>query len=139
MESHKTPEFAWHQPQAKLPGYPEIEPFLKGPEEKHVYRGVKGLPAMRSFAESGFNKYGDHTATDGYSATGTPGGKGQEAFCLIQKTLDHWRQEQEQAKRLRLELGKLRSVVPQINAVNLYRIQHVSKFEELQRLLMKYN
>ena len=140
LESHKMPEFSWHQPLAKLPGYPGIESFLRGPQEKYVYRGGGGLPAMRSFAEKHFNKYRDHSATDGYSAKGTPEGIGKTALCVIQKTrllydksMEHWRQEQEQAKHLRVELEKLRSVIPQTNAANLPLINSASASDERKR------
>lgn len=35
LESHKMPEFSWHQPLAKLGTYPEVEKFLKGPQERY--------------------------------------------------------------------------------------------------------
>ncbi|KAG0613503.1 hypothetical protein M758_6G108300 [Ceratodon purpureus] len=125
LESHKMPEFSWHQPEAKLPGYPEIESFLRGPLEKYVHKGGGGLPAMRAFGEKHFCKWTDRSATYGYSAIGTPDGKGQGAFCVIQKTrrvyerkVDHWRKEQERLNGLKLELEKLRSLVPRTNPVN---------------------
>ena len=124
LKSHKMPEFTWHQPLAKLPEYPAIETFLQGPQETHVHTGFKGLPKARSFAEKHFRS--THSTTNGYSATATPGGLGSQAFCVIKKTrsffdgtIQHWRHEQEEIERLKLELEKLRVVVPQIQTVNV--------------------
>ncbi|KAG0569730.1 hypothetical protein KC19_6G112200 [Ceratodon purpureus] len=125
LESHKMPEFSWHQPKAKLPGYPGIESFLRGPLEKYVYKGGGGLPAMRAFGEKHFCQWRDRSINYGYSAIGTPDGRGQGAFCVIQKTrrvyerrVDIWRVEQARLNRLKLELEKLRSLVPRTNPVN---------------------
>ena len=135
LELHQKPVFSWRQPLAKFPEYPEIENFLKGPEETYVHRGMKRIDDARTFAAKYFSHYADSAVT-GYSATATPGGRGgfvqggtkPGAFCTIQKTrrafecaVEHWHKEQEEIKSLRLQLGKLRSIVPQntIAAVNM--------------------
>lgn len=87
LEAKKRPEFTWCQPHVELPEYPEIEDFLRGPSETYAYRLVKDVDAATTFANNCFSSENDDwMAYYNYSATGTPGGEGREAFCMIQKT-----------------------------------------------------
>lgn len=36
LQTHKMPEFSCCQPLASFPGYPDVEEFLRGPEEKFL-------------------------------------------------------------------------------------------------------
>ncbi|CAM6099337.1 unnamed protein product [Calypogeia fissa] len=43
LESKKMPAFTWCQPFAKVPDFPDIENFLRGPDEKYVHRGLSNI------------------------------------------------------------------------------------------------
>lgn len=119
LESQKIPEFTWCQPLAQIPDK-AVETFLKGPEGRYVHRRFQSLCEARSFAETHFECHSD--ASNGYSAIATPGGKGDTAFCEIQKTgsvfkanMESWLNNQEEIKSWRLEQGKFRSKVFEIS------------------------
>lgn len=123
LESQKMPEWTWRQPLARIPKYPDIEEFLRGPEKEYVQRGFKSLSEAISVAGVVNNHRRDGSA--GYSAIGTPGGEGDNAFCEIQKigcvykaSMEKWLEEQEAIKRLLLLQEKLRSAVSETNFCN---------------------
>lgn len=88
-------------------------------------RGFHSLPKARSF-RADFFKYHQWSPPASYSATEAAYGRGREAFCVIQKTrglfddsLAHWQKEQKLIELLKLELGKLRSAVPETDSIAL--------------------
>ncbi|CAM6100722.1 unnamed protein product [Calypogeia fissa] len=125
LDSHEMPVFTWDQPDAKLPDYPEVESFLRGPKAKYHLRGYfHSIAAARSFAERYFT-YTNCKVT-GYSAKAAAFGAGRGAFCEILKTTslyqvakDEWRKEEEEMRRLRRESENLRSVVPETDAATV--------------------
>ncbi|CAM6099343.1 unnamed protein product [Calypogeia fissa] len=100
---------------------------------KNVQRGLPNLDGARSFAGRYFDKYTEQWASASYSALGTPGGRGRDAFCEITKTrrvfdiaVDEWRKERETVKRLKVELGGLRSAVSETNAHSVTTLPNAS-------------
>ncbi|CAM6100716.1 unnamed protein product [Calypogeia fissa] len=117
LESRMPPEpvFTWSQPRARLPEYPDIERFLRGPTQTFMHTGFQRIAEARDFCEN-YCK----TTKANYSVIGSPGGQGPKSFLEIRKTrrfyeadLENWRKKQEELKRCKLELEKLRSMVPQ--------------------------
>ena len=126
LEQHKEPEFTWCQPDAKLPLYPDVEQFLKGPQERLCYecRFWNIYSDARSFAKRYFES---DKVKDGYSATANAGGgrkTGLKPFCDIKKSthffdvaMSRYTKVQEELKPLRLELEEIKSFVIQTKAI----------------------
>lgn len=133
LESVETPNFIGCQPHAKLPEYPDVEKFLKGPLENYVQRDFKTLREANLFAKKYFSKARQDAST-GYLATATVGGHGRNAFCEIQKTggvvlkvaMEEWRERQKQIQNLRREMETLRSTVFEASLASTTRVSHNS-------------
>ena len=74
-----TPKMTWKQPNAVVPGHPQVEAFLRGPSETFVYRDFNDLPHARNWA----NK---HRNDKGCFMKITPTGRGKTAACEVVKT-----------------------------------------------------
>ncbi|CAM6105819.1 unnamed protein product [Calypogeia fissa] len=70
----KNASFTWCQPFAKVLDYPDIENFLRGPDEKYGQRGLSKIYDARSFAGNYFSTYKEKSSSAGYSALGSPAG-----------------------------------------------------------------
>lgn len=141
LEAQEEPVFTWCQPRAKLPQYPEIESFLKGPSERYVYRRLQGVAAARSLVNTYFSPNSNTFATAGYRAIGTPGGKDGEAFCSIQKTrhafevaTELWQRKQREVHRLKGVLGQLRSSVLETSAITMSDVSNGSAQHDSKRV-----
>ncbi|KXZ52699.1 hypothetical protein GPECTOR_9g745 [Gonium pectorale] len=77
---------SWEQPEARLPGYPQVEAFLRGPEKRMVLAGLwKRRPQAQSWVDQHFGCCAG--TRNGYSATARADGVGTRAYVTIVK--DH--------------------------------------------------
>lgn len=111
------PAFSWHMPQAKMPGFPQVEAFLQGPEESFALRGFLGITEARTAAKqlilcnaprfhSGYSSYSSYSSS--YSFTALAKGAGDDAHVAIRKTQEYYI---EQLKRLPAVIQELQGVL----------------------------
>lgn len=112
LERHQKPQFSWEQKHASLPQYPEIEAFLRGPEQRKQFSGFGSLPSARSFR----SHYLHGTPCRGYSARGCEGGRGRTAYCIVEKTKHIFDAEFKAWEKDQAELSGLRQMLMKISA-----------------------
>ena len=99
--------FSWNQEDAVVVGHPLVESFLKGPRQRMRYEAFNGIKHARNWAAKHFHR----PALPPYSATITVGGRGSDAYAVIEKTRD-WYDRKVRAIKMQLEeLKKLRDLV----------------------------
>ncbi|CAM6088096.1 unnamed protein product [Calypogeia fissa] len=138
LESYMPPEpvFTWCQPRARLPEYPDIETFLRGPTETFILAGFSRIAEARAFCET----YCNNTTKAGYSVIGTIGGRGHDSFCEITKTRnffeadqEKWHYKQEEVKHYTAELEKLRAAVPTVSTGTVTESTHGSGQQDAEK------
>jgi hypothetical protein len=78
------PTFSWCMPNASMPSHPDVERFLRGPNQSYTVRGLNGITHARNFAAKYCN---GNAVKDGYSMRSTDvGGTGQNAYVTMMKT-----------------------------------------------------
>lgn len=99
-------------PLAKLPRYPAVEAFLRGPRSSFVYTGLNDFNHATDFARKDLRA----SCQDGYSAIAEAGVRGGAAYCLITKTRDAfqqsvilWKNEQGEMPRLQTRIRNLQT------------------------------
>ncbi|KAG2495691.1 hypothetical protein HYH03_006291 [Edaphochlamys debaryana] len=98
----------WRQPEAKLPSYPEVEAFLRGPHASLVYKPpVQGMPAARSAAAH----ITVSQAGGGFCASAEWSGSGREAQVLVTKGTALQAQAKQRWEANAVELAAVRSVL----------------------------
>ncbi|KIY99047.1 hypothetical protein MNEG_8915 [Monoraphidium neglectum] len=107
LEARRAPEFSWRQPAASLPGYPQVELFLRGPQQSATFHLFNGIAHARNWA----NKYFTHAAICTYSAQAVPGGRGGGAYCTVTKTRALFQREAALHKELMAELEEARDLL----------------------------
>ncbi|MCO5597138.1 hypothetical protein L7F22_051213 [Adiantum nelumboides] len=111
LERECKPVFTWCQTSATLPGYADVEAFLRGPFEQSTFFNFTGLPQARDFASKYFGGWMSGRSHDGYgySATAQEGGKGRASYCKIVKTRCVFEEMERQWHAERRELAGLQS------------------------------
>jgi hypothetical protein len=95
---------SWCMPKASMPSHPDVERFLRGPDQSYTVRGLNGISHARNFAA----KYCNGNVKDGYSLRSTNvGGTGQNAYVTMLKTktafeksMEKFKEEQSEKKML---------------------------------------
>ena len=109
------PAHSWAQPGATLPADAAVEAFLRGPEERHIFRArFSGISAARQCVDSHFGRgsYRGSAAQRTYDATAEAGGTGRSAFVVVKKsTGPHESRVRAHAAAL-AELDELRAMLP---------------------------
>lgn len=120
------PAFSWHMPQAKMPGFPQVEAFLQGPEEQFALGGFPGITEARTAAKqlimcnaprchSGYSSYRSYSSS--YSFTALAKGAGDDAHVAIRKTQEYYIGKLKQLPAVSQELqGMLTLVRPAAGA-----------------------
>ena len=110
------PQFSWHQPNAVVPGHPQVEKFLRGPAESFTYRNFNNLKHARNWA----NK---HSRDTGCFMTLTPIGRGSSAGVEVVKTRQCHQREVEIFEGDKVEYTKLLSILPEKTNVLKQQVQ----------------
>lgn len=100
--------FSWNQEDAVVVGHPQVESFLRGPGTKMRYEAFNGIGHARNWMYKHFHRMPE---TSLYSATVTVGGRGRDAYALIEKTRDWCDRKVNTIKQQLIELKKLRAMV----------------------------
>ncbi|EFX74642.1 hypothetical protein DAPPUDRAFT_307200 [Daphnia pulex] len=80
-EKLKEPIFSWQQSNAVVPNYPEVQTFLRSPEESMTYMKFGGIAEARRLADS-LNAMGQ---SNNFSVSVTTSGSGKNSRCDIVK------------------------------------------------------
>ena len=101
------PTMNWHQPNAVVPGFPEVQEFLRGPKKQMGYgRGTfTNITGARRWAS-------DHAKDKGCFMSLTPSGVGRNAVVFIVKTADGFNAQVTEYKALVNEYNSLLKCVP---------------------------
>jgi len=105
------PPFSWAQPGAQLPGYPEVEAFLRGAQQQRVFRMFSNLKHARNWCSKYFG-YG-YASNATYSASAEPGGRGAAAYATVTKTRGAHERALARFAADTAELSGLRALLPQ--------------------------
>ena len=101
------PTMNWHQPNAVVPGFPEVQEFLRGPKKQMGYgRGTfTNITGARRWASY-------HSDEKGCYMTLTPSGVGRNAAVTIVKTTEGFNAQVTEYKKLVSEYKSLLKFVP---------------------------
>ena len=101
------PAMNWHQPNAVVPGFPEVEEFLRGPKKQMGYgRGTfTNITGARRWASH-------HDNEKGCYMTLTPSGVGRNAVVIIVKTIEGFNAQVAEYKTVVNEYNSLLKCVP---------------------------
>ncbi|XP_028397869.1 uncharacterized protein LOC114521584 [Dendronephthya gigantea] len=112
VEKSGIPPFTWNQDDAVFNNHPQVQTFLRGPNQTMKYQAFTGIAQARKFANSYFGgswaRPGD---TSSYTATATTAGVGRHAYVLIEKTRAWYDRKFAPVQRQLDELNKLRGMV----------------------------
>ena len=100
--------FSWNQEDAVVVGHPQVESFLRGPGTKMRYEAFNGIGHARNWMYKHFHRIPE---TSPYSAKVTVGGRGRDAYALIEKTRDWYDRKVNTIKQQLSELKMLRAMV----------------------------
>ena len=93
---------------AVVPTHPEVERFLRSDGQTFTVHGLNGINHARNFV----SKYCNNRVADGYSITGTPGGRGSGAFVEITKSKAYFNSEMAHYKEKQQERARLQALLP---------------------------
>ena len=116
------PAMNWHQPNAVVPRFPEVQEFLRGPKKQMIHgRGTfTNITGARRWAS-------DHAKDKGCYMTLTPSGVGRNAVVSIVKTTEGFNAQVTEYKTLVTEYKSLLKYVPKHKSLlNLKKTAHVS-------------
>ncbi|KAG2489507.1 hypothetical protein HYH03_011959 [Edaphochlamys debaryana] len=107
------PVLSWEQPSARLPAYPQIQAFLRGPQQSACFsHGFRNIAEAREFATTVFGTLGRLVWRNGYCVTVEAGGAGRNAYIRVTKgtapydrALAKWRADAAERSRVRQLLG----------------------------------
>lgn len=85
-ESLKEPMFTWQQNKAVLSSYPEVEAFLRSPQERITFAKFSRIAEAQRFAQM-LEREGP---MKGFSVSATPKGKGKNSRCEIVKNRSYF-------------------------------------------------
>ncbi|KAG2486963.1 hypothetical protein HYH03_014460 [Edaphochlamys debaryana] len=100
---------SWAMPEARVPGYPKVQAFLRGPDKEASFHGIfRSIHDARSFVDELFDSpyqeqgrwWRRNGAATGYSATAEPSRIGRGAQVTVIKTRKHLRRRKRRASRL---------------------------------------
>ncbi|KAJ8542678.1 hypothetical protein ON010_g12132 [Phytophthora cinnamomi] len=100
--------FSWEMVDARFPGNPKIEAFLRGPDTSMKIVRAKpftGLPEARKYAADCVRGM-----QDGASFTMKPAGKGKQAYVTISKTKKWYNDCQKKVREYQAERTKLKEL-----------------------------
>ena len=129
------PTMNWHQPNAVVPRFPEVQEFLKGPKKQMIYgRGTfRNITGAKGWAS-------DHAKDKGCYMTLTPSGVGRNAVVTIVKTTEGFNAQVTEYKTLVNEYKSLLKFVPKHKSrLNLKKTPHVLKPIEIESTAGKEN
>jgi hypothetical protein len=107
-EKLKEPIFSWQQSNAVVPNYPEVQAFLRSPQESMAYMNFGGIAEARRLANS-LNALGQ---SNNFSVSVTTSGSGKNSRCDIVKNRNHFERRARDffsRKAELIELVKLRN------------------------------
>lgn len=117
VEKEEMPPFTWNQDDAVINGHPQVQAFLRGPNQTMKYQEFTNIAQARSFASTFFGPLRRwswtfmNTSSRSYTATAKTGGSGRRAYCLIEKTREWYEKKVAPLKQQLEELKKLRNMV----------------------------
>jgi hypothetical protein len=107
-EKLKEPIFSWQQSNAVVQNYPEVQAFLRSPQESMAYMNFGGIAEARRLANS-LNALGQ---SNNFSVSVTTSGSGKNSRCDIVKNRNHFERRARDffsRKAELIELVKLRN------------------------------
>ncbi|EFX74647.1 hypothetical protein DAPPUDRAFT_251633 [Daphnia pulex] len=107
-EKVKEPTFSWQQFNAVVPNYPEVQAFLRSPEQSMIYMKFNEIAEARRFADS-LQAMGQ---SNNFSVSVTTSGSGKNIRCGIVKNRNHFERRAQNffcRKAELIELVKLRN------------------------------
>lgn len=99
--------FTWNQEEAVVAGHPQVQDFLRGPSRSMRYEAFKGIGHARNWMAKHF----DGKSLASHSATVTVGGRGRDAYAVIEKSREWYDNKVNTIKQQLSELEKLRGLV----------------------------
>ena len=107
--------FSWNQEDAVVVGHPQVQAFLKGPTQRMRYEAFTNVRHARNWAAKHFLRQ----IFPPYSATVTVGGRGSDAFVIIEKTRAWYDRKMKTVQIELKELKKLRDLVRSQSATDI--------------------
>ena len=119
----KEPVFTWQQLEAKLPGHPEVETFLRSSNESFSYAKFASIADARYFAAE-LHRTGP---TKGFSVSVKANGVGKSARCDIVKNRSHFDDVNRRFAAQKAESVQLSKLLQKLNAEWAKRVAAVTE------------